>query len=244
MNAHAHTCEARASYPDVSITLFCFPISAYTVYPIARHHPLPRKPPVGHTARNYREFSDCCIIPAMSDAHERPPLSRNFEQDHPYAGLEQFWKFEMERRNLRQHSRVKALVGSLGLMSMVFLVWTLANMVLWMDPLVFVVNFIPVLIASVSSVWLLNQGLKGAKNSRPLPPPRQHRSIRGGQESHDKSAQRQLLEVIEANGEITPARAALHTSLTVEEAERLLSDLAQRGHLDVRVQGSKLMYSL
>jgi hypothetical protein len=53
-----------------------------------------------------------------------------------------------------------------------------------------------------------------------------------------------LLEVIEANGEITPARAALQTSLTVEEAERLLSDLAQRGHLDVRVEGSKLIYSL
>ena len=180
----------------------------------------------------------------MSDTHERPTLPRNVEQEHPYAGLEQFWKFEMERRNLRQHSRVKALVGSLGLMSMVFLVWVLANMTFMMTPLVFFISLIPALVASVSSVWLLNQGLKGAKNTRPLPPPRQHSSIRDGRESHDKSTQRQLLEVIEANGETTPARAALQTSLTVEEAEQLLSDLAQRGHLDVRVEGSKLVYAL
>ncbi|MDQ4128865.1 MAG: hypothetical protein M3151_13115 [Actinomycetota bacterium] len=60
----------------------------------------------------------------------------------------------------------------------------------------------------------------------------------------EKSAQRQLLEAIERNGEITPARAAIQTSLTVDEAEQLLSDLAQRGHLEVRAEGSKLVYSL
>ena len=53
-----------------------------------------------------------------------------------------------------------------------------------------------------------------------------------------------MLEVIEANSEITPARAALQTSLTVDEAEQMLSDLAQRGHLDVRVEASRLVYSL
>ena len=186
------------------------------------------------------------IILAMSDTHERPTLPRNLEQDHPYAGIEQFWKFEEERRNLRQHSRVKMWVGSLGLLATVCSIWMLANMMYIFEPTIaFVVGIIPALVASVSSVWLLNQGLRGAKNTRPLPSPRQHRSIRGNdQESVEKSTQRQLLEVIEANGETTPARAALQTSLTVEEAERLLSDLAQRGHLDVRVEGSKLVYSL
>ena len=50
--------------------------------------------------------------------------------------------------------------------------------------------------------------------------------------------------MIERHKEITPARATLETSLTVEEAERSLSELAQQGHLEVRVEGSKLVYSL
>lgn len=57
-------------------------------------------------------------------------------------------------------------------------------------------------------------------------------------------AERQLLEAIDRRGEITPARAALETTLTVAEADRLLSDLAQRGHLEVRAEGGKLVYSL
>ena len=57
-------------------------------------------------------------------------------------------------------------------------------------------------------------------------------------------AERRLLEAIERHGEITPIRAALETSLTVAEADRMLSELAQGGHLEVRVEGAKLLYSL
>ena len=56
--------------------------------------------------------------------------------------------------------------------------------------------------------------------------------------------ERQLLEAIERKGEITPARAALKTNLSVEETERALSRLAERGHLDVRAEGGRLVYSL
>lgn len=106
---------------------------------------------------------------------------------------------------------------------------------------------IGVLACGVSSLWLTVEGLQGLGSSRQLPPPRTHRAIRGGRQEgrrSEESAEKQLLEVIERNGEITPARAALQTSLTVDEAERLLSELSQRGHLDVRVEGSKLVYSL
>ena len=116
-----------------------------------------------------------------------------------------------------------------------------------LDPLGFAIGVIATLVASVSSVWLLKQGVGGLKNTRALLPPHQNRSIQGNRhqtEGSEQNAERQLLEVIERNGEITPARAALQTSLTVEEAEQLLSDLAQRGHLDVRVEGSKLVYAL
>jgi hypothetical protein len=39
-------------------------------------------------------------------------------------------------------------------------------------------------------------------------------------------------------------RAALETTLTVAEADRMLSELAQGGHLEVRVEGGKLLYGL
>ena len=62
--------------------------------------------------------------------------------------------------------------------------------------------------------------------------------------SSEKRAERRLLEAIDHHGEITPVRAALETSLTVEEADRMLSDLAKGGHLEVRVEGGKLLYGL
>lgn len=56
-------------------------------------------------------------------------------------------------------------------------------------------------------------------------------------------AERRLLESIERHGEITPVRAALEAALTVAEADRMLSELAEKGHLEVRARGGKLVYS-
>ena len=64
-----------------------------------------------------------------------------------------------------------------------------------------------------------------------------------GDRSHGRHAERRLLETIEHYEEITPVRAALETDLTVAEAETMLSDLAERGHLEVRVRDGKLLYS-
>ena len=66
-------------------------------------------------------------------------------------------------------------------------------------------------------------------------------AVAGADEAY---AERQLLEAIDRHGEITPARAALETSLTVAEADRMLSDLAKGGYLEVRVEGGKLLYGL
>lgn len=67
----------------------------------------------------------------------------------------------------------------------------------------------------------------------------------GGERSRDeKHAERQRLETIEGHGSITPVRAALETTLTVSEADRMLSDLAAGGHLEVRVEGRRLLYSM
>lgn len=55
----------------------------------------------------------------------------------------------------------------------------------------------------------------------------------------------ELLRALERHGgEITPIRAALETRLTVEEADRMLGDLATKGYLQVRATGGRLIYTL
>jgi hypothetical protein len=56
--------------------------------------------------------------------------------------------------------------------------------------------------------------------------------------------ERELLEALQSKGELTPAQAAMETSLTVNEADEMLKDLAAKGHLDVRVRGGGLFYGL
>src|SRR5918999_4036835 len=58
------------------------------------------------------------------------------------------------------------------------------------------------------------------------------------------SKERELLEALREHGELTPAEAAMETSLSVTEADRMLKELTEGGHLDVRVRGGGLFYSL
>ncbi len=56
--------------------------------------------------------------------------------------------------------------------------------------------------------------------------------------------ERELLVALREHGELTPARAAMETSLTVAEADGMLKELAEGGHLEVRVRGGGLFYAL
>jgi hypothetical protein len=57
--------------------------------------------------------------------------------------------------------------------------------------------------------------------------------------------ERELLSAIKVNGgSITPAEAAMETSLTVREADGILSELAGGGHLAVESRDGALFYSL
>lgn len=57
--------------------------------------------------------------------------------------------------------------------------------------------------------------------------------------------ERELLSAIrDSGGSITPAGAAMETSLTVREADKMLSELAGSGHLLVESEGGTLFYSL
>ena len=60
----------------------------------------------------------------------------------------------------------------------------------------------------------------------------------------EESKERELLEALARRGELSPALAALETSLTVAEANRMLSDLANSGHVEVRAHEGRLGYAL
>ena len=75
------------------------------------------------------------------------------------------------------------------------------------------------------------------------------RGIAGLSEGPDEPAvanagERELLEALQRRGELTPAQAAMETSLTVDQADKMLEDLAAKGHLDVKVRGGGLFYGL
>jgi len=71
--------------------------------------------------------------------------------------------------------------------------------------------------------------------------------MRGQQRAVEPSVsrERELLSAIKTNGgSITPAEAAMETSLTVREADGMLSELAGGGHLAVESRDGALFYSL
>jgi hypothetical protein len=60
----------------------------------------------------------------------------------------------------------------------------------------------------------------------------------------DARGEREILEALARHGELTPARAALETSLSVAEADGVLSELAKDGHIEVRAREGRLGYAL
>jgi DNA-binding CsgD family transcriptional regulator len=79
------------------------------------------------------------------------------------------------------------------------------------------------------------------------------RQINRAIEAHEESRrptpgarekEKELLEALEEGGEITPATAAMRTSLTVDEASKMLGELARKGHLEVQMEEGIMAYSL
>jgi hypothetical protein len=56
--------------------------------------------------------------------------------------------------------------------------------------------------------------------------------------------EKEVLEALARHGELTPAGAALETSLSVTEADEVLSGLAKYGHIEVRAREGRLGYAL
>ncbi len=66
----------------------------------------------------------------------------------------------------------------------------------------------------------------------------------GGERPRADDREQELLQALRSNGELSPAQAAMETSMTVSQADGMLGELAEGGHLRVRVRGGGLFYSL
>jgi len=78
---------------------------------------------------------------------------------------------------------------------------------------------------------VLGSGLAGLSEARPA-------RISGA------DLETELLEVLERRGEVSAAGVAAETSMSVAEADRRLDELAEGGHLEVRVRGGGIFYAL
>ena len=59
-----------------------------------------------------------------------------------------------------------------------------------------------------------------------------------------ESKEKELLGALRQWDELTPTRAAMGTSLSVAQADEILRELAEGGHLEVRVRGGAIFYAL
>ena len=66
----------------------------------------------------------------------------------------------------------------------------------------------------------------------------------GSRRSVPGSKEKELLGALEEGGELTPATAAMRTSLTVDEASKMLEDLARKGHLELQLEEGIMAYAL
>ena len=65
----------------------------------------------------------------------------------------------------------------------------------------------------------------------------------GGSSEAERIKEKELLEALVRCGKLTAVEAALETSLSVEEAERILFDLAAKGHLQLTFEHGRLYYA-
>lgn len=136
--------------------------------------------------------------------------------------------FGIDAENMSPRAQVAAALTVLAPVALgVILVLSLVPQLFW---LVFVFGWMV-----FPSFGLLVRGLAGLSAA---PPER-----RAGLASAGRR-ERELLEALREHGELTPARAAMETTLSVAEADEMLKDLAASGHLEVRTRGVGLSYAL
>ncbi len=107
---------------------------------------------------------------------------------------------------------------------------------------VLVLGVVCVPLSSLTSFWWILPVL-GAIVPIALAALNRHR-LAPGNFDDGKLKERELLHALTERGDLTPAAAAMRTSLTVEEASKMLEGLARKGHLQPQVGDGVLSYAL
>ena len=113
----------------------------------------------------------------------------------------------------------------------------------WQSALyLFVLGWICVLLAPLTSFWWLALICSTAV---PITLAILDRPGLTSKRPDDRKAQeRELLGALVERGELTPTTVAMRTSLTVDEASKMLEELARKGHLKLRVEDGIMAYAL
>jgi hypothetical protein len=133
-----------------------------------------------------------------------------------------FFGIDAEKLGPRAQVAVALSVLALAVLG-VLLVLSLIPQLFW---LVFVFGWM-----IFPAIGLLARGLAGLSDARP-------------EQISGESRERELLIALREHGELSPVRAATETSLSVEEADNMLKELAAGGHLEVRARSGGLFYAL
>ena len=102
-------------------------------------------------------------------------------------------------------------------------------------------------LADVGIVWVAVLGMGVAA---PVLLLRQiNRAIAAHEESRrsvpgTREKEKELLGALEEHGRLTPTTAAMRTSLTVDEASKMLDTLTRKGHLELRMEEGVMAYAL
>ena len=145
-----------------------------------------------------------------------------------HSDSDEFWSdigVDVEGMSPKAQAVTGIITGGLILLAAATVLFAVPNM--WW--LIFVFGW-----AVFPAFGVFARGVAGLVDSRPDRP----------ELPTESSRERELLETIQSHGEITPAQAAMNTTLTVSEADEMLKNLAEGGHLDVRVRGGGLFYAL
>lgn len=151
------------------------------------------------------------------DRRERPAGKR--------GDADEFWSHigvDVEGMSPRAQAVTGVVTGGLILLAAATVLFAVPEM--WW--LIFVFGW-----AIFPAVGVFARGVAGLVETRPEPLPQ-------------NTKEKELLEALQRRGELTPAQAAMETSLTVAEADGMLADLAAKGHLEVKVRGGGLFYGL
>jgi hypothetical protein len=151
---------------------------------------------------------------------DRDPESRR-RGHHGRWDSEDFFGLDVEKMSPKAQAVTGVVTGGLILLAAALLI---AFTQFWW--LIFIFGW-----AVFPAFGVFARGIAGLVDTRSEPPAANVR-------------ERELLQALQNKGELTPAQAAMETSLTVNEADEMLKDLAAKGHLDVRVRGGGLFYGL